>query len=339
LSGFKEHESQQALHCNDIIITTGDKEKVIPVPILEWNNFGKNMCIDEKQIGDDMHTIISNRDSGKIALLARTLKYEYLRQLLPQENLICRNVETLTRDLSKLYRRVGDYSFFNAYHIADKFHIVKNLLDSVQDVRVRYRQEELRKRRLEYDKHKLAEKERRKHCKEQNIPFKPNRFNYREKTLSSGETALEVLSRGRYILYKYEQDWTPTQQYRAKVLFDYYPQIKTAYTLACDFRKWYNRDKDISIYGKLEKNSRLKEWYKQVENSDIDELLNFKSMVERNEEEVLNYFVKGHTNALAENINSRIQQFISANKGTRDIDFVYFKIKKMFAQNISGTSK
>jgi transposase len=62
-------------------------------------------------------------------------------------------------------------------------------------------------------------------------------------------------------------------------------------------------------------------------------------MVERNQEQVLNYFVKEHTNALAENINSRIQQFISANKGTRDIDFVYFKIKKMCAENTSGTSK
>jgi len=40
------------------------------------------MAIDEKQIGEEMHTILSNRDTGKIALLARTLKVKELELLI-----------------------------------------------------------------------------------------------------------------------------------------------------------------------------------------------------------------------------------------------------------------
>jgi len=75
----------------------------------------------------------------------------------------------------------------------------------------------------------------------------------------------------------------------------------------------------------------LQHWYKEIQIADVDEMLNFKSSVERNQLDIINYFSQGHTNAISENINARIQQFISANKGTRDINFCYFKIKKIFA--------
>ncbi len=44
-------------------------------------------------------------------------------------------------------------------------------------------------------------------------------------------------------------------------------------------------------------------------------------MIESNEGYVVNYFIHGETNALAEGINSKIQKFISSNHGTRDKDF------------------
>jgi len=37
---------------------------------------------------------------------------------------------------------------------------------------------------------------------------------------------------------------------------------------------------------------------------------------------IINYFVKGNTNAKAENINSKIQRFIMMNQGTRDKEFL-----------------
>jgi hypothetical protein len=331
LSGFRDAQTQKQLHENDLGVTAvNGKRGNIAVPILEWNNFGKNMAIDEKHLGNEIHTVLSNRDTGKIALLAQSVRYDDLRKLLPQENIICRNVDTLTRDLSRTYRKLADYSFFNASHIADKFHIVKQLMDALQELRRRERQELLRKKRIAYDQHRRSERQRRISCKEQGISFTPNRFSYKEDLLRNGETQMELLARSQYLLYAYQQDWTENQKYRAKILFEKYPQIEQAYTLACDFRQWYKRD--VKINSRSEKHSWLHSWYKRVEDTNIDELLDFKSTVERNEHSILNYFSNGHTNAIAENINSRLQQFISSNRGVRDIDFVYFKIRKMFAE-------
>lgn len=70
----------------------------------------------------------------------------------------------------------------------------------------------------------------------------------------------------------------------------------------------------------------LHKWYEEVDEADIDEISNFKSMVESNEDVIRNYFIAGETNAIAETINSKIQQLISSNRGNRDKDFFYFRI-------------
>ena len=80
---------------------------------------------------------------------------------------------------------------------------------------------------------------------------------------------------------------------------------------------------------------QLNEWFKNVEDEGVDEMMNFKSLVERNILPIMNYFKFGATNAIAENINSRIQRFIMINQGTRDREFFYFRVAKYF----SSTSK
>jgi transposase len=74
----------------------------------------------------------------------------------------------------------------------------------------------------------------------------------------------------------------------------------------------------------------LNQWYLEVEKEAVMEMENFKSLVERNEGIILNYFVQGDTNAKAEAINSRIQRFIMTNQGTRDREFFYFRLAKHF---------
>ena len=69
----------------------------------------------------------------------------------------------------------------------------------------------------------------------------------------------------------------------------------------------------------------------KVKQDDVDEMLNFKSLIERNILPVLNYFRFGATNAIAENINSQIQRFIMINQGTRDREFFYFRAKNYFS--------
>jgi hypothetical protein len=64
------------------------------------------------------------------------------------------------------------------------------------------------------------------------------------------------------------------------------------------------------------------------------EMENFKSLVERNEEIILNYFVKGGTNAKTESINGKIQRFITTNQSTRDRVFFTSDLPNIFPQHL-----
>ncbi len=81
----------------------------------------------------------------------------------------------------------------------------------------------------------------------------------------------------------------------------------------------------------LQIDKQLHDWYEKVGNADIDEMLNFKSMIESNEGYVVNYFIHGEINALAEGINSKIQKFTSSNQGTRANDFFFFRLSNYYA--------
>jgi transposase len=326
LSGFRESELNGEHYKHDIHLS---EEETVRVPIYEPENFGKSMAIDEKQIGEEMHTILSNRETGKIALMVRSMRYSDIERLLDKDEIMCRQVETLTRDLSPLYTKVGDELFFNSSGIADKFHIIRLLTESCQSVRIRFRQDLLREKRLKYEAHKKQEKQRKQECIDAGKEYVSQPFQYKEELLSNGETLLEGLARSRYLLFKYPSDWTVSQQNRALALFDKFPEIKCVYDRCCEFRNWMKKD-NVGKSIRLRK-EELKLWMINVEKDDIDEMLNFKSIVERNLLSILNYFRFGATNACAENINSRIQRFIMINQGTRDREFFYFRLMKYFA--------
>ena len=85
---------------------------------------------------------------------------------------------------------------------------------------------------------------------------------------------------------------------------------------------------NTSIFSSIKE--EIQTWMKKVEQDDVDEMLNFKSLMERNMLPVLNYFRFGVTNAIAENINGQIQRFVMINQGTRDREFFYFRVGKYF---------
>jgi transposase len=287
------------------------------------------MAIDEKQIGEEMHTILSNNQTGKIALMVETMRFKDLEQLLDADSVECRGVEILTRDLSPLYAGVGEKLFPNSSAVADKFHIIRSLMESTQDVRVRLRQDNLREKRVLYQAHKKREKERKNECQASGKEYVCEKFTYPEEVLSNGETVLECLARSRYLLFKYPHQWTVSQKCRADALFEKFPEIKKGYHRCCEFRDWIKKENVGKSIAALKK--QLQVWMLKVEQDDIDEMLNFKSLVERNELPILNYFRFGLTNAIAENINSRIQRFIMINQGTRDREFFYFRLRKYFS--------
>ena len=60
-------------------------------------------------------------------------------------------------------------------------------------------------------------------CKKRGATFKKRKLNYKEKRYSNGETKLELLARGRYLLYKYDNKWSEKEKKRVSIfpILDY----------------------------------------------------------------------------------------------------------------------
>ena len=89
-----------------------------------------------------------------------------------------------------------------------------------------------------------------------------------------------------------------------------------------------DKDKASKVFALKVINQNLDNWMDDVSKADITEIQNFKSLVERNRGCIVNYFLTATTNAIAEANNNIIQTFIRANRGTRNLDFFYFRLSQ-----------
>lgn len=320
------------IHANDVVVNKPiiDEIKTVLVPLCIPENMGFDMCIDEKMIGEDFYTIICNRQTGKLAFMANTTKSEDLLSASYPIKEQLQQVMIINRDLASSYRKFCNLAMPTAQQTGDKFHVIKLLMDACQSIRKKQKSKILTDKRKAHNEFKDQEKHRKIKCKELNDKFVRRKFNYNEEILSNSETVSEALSRGRYMLYKYPDQWSNKQELRAFALFEKFPDIEKAYNLSIQFRDWYSK-KNIGK-SKLYIERELHQWYEDIELSGVSELMNFSSTVERNEECILNYFYQnGATNAMAENRNGKIKKFINSNQGIRDRDFFFFRLKKYFA--------
>lgn len=320
LSGYTTEKNQKELHENDTQDETiwdkiTKKFKTVFVPILAPWNLGKHLSIDDKNIQGEGYTIIANKETGKIVLMIMTRKAKIICDILSKIPLKLRlKVETISKDLAGNYDWVSRTMFPHAIRVADKFHVLKLGFEALQAVRIRFRQQILTEEREAYEAEKiLAKKENRK----------------RQKTalsrLSNGETKKEILVRGSWLLFKKSGQWSSSQEVRSKLLFELFPEIKTAYDYFLDFRKIYD-------YDNHEKASKeLIKWFNDGKNIEIPEIKNFISSVERHLPEILAYFSTLQTNAFAESLNAKIQRFVSNAFGFNDRDLFHFRIKNFFA--------
>ena len=308
LSGFNLAEQEGIISKDDIIVKEKGVLKKIKVPISKPENMGCKMAIDEKTINGVCYTILSNRLTNKIALMAATLTTKHLVKLLGSfQNKS--QVESLTRDMAQNFDWLGRQVFIKAYHVIDKFHVIKNALDSLQAIRIRYRQEELTKRR--------------------------KNPNYKEITFSNSDTELQLLARSRGLLFKHKNQWTDHQKQRAVILFTRYSEIKQAYKLINKLRKWYQYPKKNTktTYQKTrnQKIEKLKTIIKELSQSNIYELKNLAYTLQRHIAQIVNYFFAKETNAKAEALNNNLQRFVNVNYGARNTDFFLYRINLIFS--------
>lgn len=305
LSGYPEAvESKQWGKDN----FTGTDKREKSVPVLKPENFAEQMSVDEKMIDEEFYTVMTNRQTGKIALLAETLTVTELNKLIDKTGQVKQKVKTITADLSPTYEKFCEQSFPGAIIVADKFHVVKHIIEAVQTLRLRLKQQEIAQL-------PITKKERRE---------------YENQTkLINGESRIEMLTRSRYVLFKRTENWTVSQQKRATLLFEIFPPLKSAYELTQQIRQWLDKENVGKYEWQIEK--QLIHWYHCAEQAKLPEVENLIRIIGSNEQKIMNYFKTGKTNAKAEAMNSKIQRFITANYGVRDKDFFLYRLAHYYS--------
>ncbi len=216
-------------------------------------------------------------------------------------------VTEISMDMARNMGLAAEKSFPNSKHVIDRFHVVRLVMDAVQHIRINLRW---------------------KAIEDENIAIKQAKQNgekYYSPILANGDTLKELLVRSRYLLYKYETDWTANQAKRAAILFEKYPALKTAYQLTLTFRNIYkNASKTQAL---IEFNN----WKQKVITAQIDEFNTVVNSIDHHLDNIMNFFDNRSTNANAESFNSKIKGFRANLRGVTDVKFFLFRLEKLFA--------
>lgn len=282
--------------------------------ILYPENIGPYLSIDETSLSQgELYTILTNKEAkgGKGSLIAiiKGTNSDYIRnilELIPSKD---RNaVKEITLDMAPTMERIARYTFVNAKLVTDRFHVQKLAYEAVQELRIKYRWEALEQESKEIE---LAKEVKRKY-----IPD----------VLENGDTLKQLLARSRYLLFKPEPKWTPSQQQRAELLFARYPAIKQAYDIAMELGRIYHTTKDKGVAF-----TRLARWYDKVEKTGFKSFNTIARTIQDNYLTILNYFDNRSTNASAEAFNAKIKAFRASFRGVRNIPFFLFRLANIYA--------
>ena len=210
-------------------------------------------------------------------------------------------------DMARNMGLAVENSFPSAKRVIDRFHVVRLVMDAMQHLRISFRWEAIEQENTAI-----------KQAKDKGEKYLPE-------VLSNGDTLKELLARSRYLLYKYEDDWTTNQSKRAAILFQKYPLLKIAYEFIISFRNIYkNTSKEKAL-------TQFYEWKTKVENSKIEKFNTVVNSLEHHLDNILNFFDNRSTNANAESFNSKIKGFRANLRGVTDVKFFLFRLEKLFA--------
>lgn len=275
---------------------------------------GQYLSIDEVNLSmGELYTVVTNKKAkGKkgaiVAIIAGT-KSETVINYLKRISSIKRNqVVEITLDMANSMKLIAKKVFPKAKQVTDRFHVQKLALEAVQEIRIRLKWEALDNENQAIAQSKLDK-----------TKFIPEEF-------SNGDTAKQLLTRGRFLLYKNQYKWSDSQKERAVILFKEYPEIKEAYLLSQKLRNIYNNntDKTVAI-------AKLALWYNDVEKLGIKSFSTIMNTIKINYDSILNYFDNRSTNASAESFNAKIKAFRNQFRGVRKVDFFLFRLTKLFA--------
>ena len=281
--------------------------------LLYPQNISSTLSIDEVSLSQgELYTFVTSKEGkGKkgtiVAMVASTESSKIIEVLekLPLSKRL--EVKEITLDMARNMEAAARKSFPNANIVTDRFHVVKLVLEALQHLRVKYRWEAID-----------TENEDIKAARIKGERYQPEVF-------SNGDTLKQLLSRGRYLLYKQEADWTLTQQNRSVIMFNKYPLLKKAYQYAIQFRNIYENNHASNA------KKQFIDWINDIKQSELTEFNSAAKSIGYHLDNILNFFINRNTNANAESFNSKIKLFRANQKGVRDVSFFLFRLEKLFA--------
>lgn len=284
----------------------------------EWllfpDNIGPCLAIDESSLSNgELYTFVTNREArtreqSLVAVVAGT-KAEDVIAVLQRIDEERRNaVEEVTLDLSDSMRKIVRTAFPKASSVIDRFHIQRLACDAVQELRIKHRWDAIQQANDEMEEARQNGKE-----------YIPYRY-------SNGDTRKELLIRSRYLLFKSADKWTDRQKQRAAILFEEYPDIKTAYGLCHSLRMIFAKN-TIKDAARLSM-ARL---YNKVEEAGFHSFNVIAATFYEHYDEILNFYNNRSSNALAESFNAKIKLFRANLRGVVDKKFFLFRIAKLYA--------
>lgn len=277
-------------------------------------NFGKWMSIDEVALSKgELYTVITNKEKhgrkGALAALIKGTKNEVISKALEKvPSGIRMGVKEMTLDFANTMDWICRTNFPNAIMVGDRFHIQQIVSEGLQEIRI-----ELRRKAIDEENRLIME------ARKEQRTFYPMEY-------ANGDTEKQLLARGRYLLFKPSNKWSPSQKERAKIMFEKYPELKQGYDLTMMFRGIFESSKTQE-----KAKERMERWFKKVSESNLKQLISAANTVQQNLGKVLNYFPDGSTNASAESFNAKLKGFRALVRGVQDIKFFLFRIEKLFA--------
>ena len=293
---------------------TWDQKEHASTWLLFQNNIGPSLSMDETSLSQgELYTIVTNKAAkGKkgalVAMVKGTVSETVISILHKIPEKIRNQVKEITIDLAPTMELIAKRSFPKATIVSDRFHVQKLASDAVQELRIKYRWEAIDQENNERD---LA--------KQMNKKFVPN-------ILENGDTIKQLLARSRYLLFKSQDKWIPTQRYRAELLFKYYPRLEQAYKLSRKLAAVYNQKTIRQIAYK-----KLALWYNEVELAEFKSFNVIANTIKNHYNHILNYFENRSTNASAESFNAKIKALRRQFRGVRNVDFYLYRLSMIYA--------
>ena len=308
----KRLQEQYASHLSDF--TSWDQAEHAESWLLFPDNTGEYLSIDETSLSQgELYTVLTNKGAkGKkgalVAIVKGTESESVIEVLRRIKERIRKKVKEVTLDLAPTMARIVKRSFPKAKLVSDRFHVQQLANEGVQEIRIKHRWDAIEQENKEMDLAREVKK-----------PWIPA-------LLENGDTVKQLLARSRYLLFKKEVNWTPSQRHRAELLFERYPDLEKAYKISQELSTILSHSKDRMVAFK-----KLAIWYNKIEEMGYKSFNTISRTIQNNYETILNYFDNRSTNASAESFNAKIKAFRAQFRGVRNVKFFLFRLSKIYA--------